>query len=100
MIHADTLPDLFRQQADRYGPRIALRTKRHGLYHDLRWCDYREEIDACAAALVAHGIKPGDRVAILSENRLEWLVADMAILSAAAVNVPLHAPLSAEQAHY
>src|SRR5262245_21524132 len=100
MIHADTIPELFRKQADRYGPRVALRFKKHGLYHDLRWHEYREQIDACAAALVASGIQAGDRVAILSENRLEWLVADMAILSAGAVNVPLHAPLSARQVHY
>lgn len=100
MMHLETLPELFRHQADRYGPRIALRTKKHGLYHDLRWSDYREQIAACAIAMIAHGIEPGDRVAILSENRLEWLVADMAILTAGAVNVPLHAPLSAQQVHY
>jgi long-chain acyl-CoA synthetase len=100
MMHAETIPDLFRQQADRFGPRIALRTKRYGLYHDLRWSEYREQINACALSLIAHGIQPGDRVGILSENRLEWLVADMAILTAGAVNVPLHAPLSAQQVHY
>ena len=100
MMHADTLPALFRQQADRLGSRVALRTKKHGLYHDLRWDEYREQVHACAAALVAHGVEPGDRVAILSENRAEWLIVDMAILWAGAVNVPLHAPLSAAQIHY
>jgi long-chain acyl-CoA synthetase len=99
-MNADTLPVLFRRQAERLGPRIALRYKKHGLYHDLRWDEYREQIAACAASLVQHGIAPGDRVAILAENRLEWLVADMAILSIGAINVPLHAPLSADQVHY
>jgi long-chain acyl-CoA synthetase len=100
MMNADTLPDLFRQQADRLGPRVALRFKKDGLYHDLRWDQYRDHVYSCAAALVQHGIQPGDRVAILSENRVEWLVADMAILAAGAVNVPLHAPLSARQVHF
>lgn len=99
-MSAKTLPQLFRQQADRLGPRVALRTKQHGLYHDLRWHEFRDQVSACAAALIAHGIMPGDRVAILSENRLEWLVADMAIFCAGAVNVPLHAPLSARQIHF
>jgi long-chain acyl-CoA synthetase len=99
-MHADTLPALFRRQADRFGPRVAFRYKKHGLYHDLRWDEYRDQIRACAAGLVQHGIQPGDRVAILSENRLEWLVADMAILSIGAVTVPLHAPLSAAQVLY
>ena len=99
-MNADTIPALFHQQADRLGPRVALRYKRHGLYHDLRWDEYRDQITACAAALLQNGIQAGDRVAILAENRLEWLVADMAILSIGAVNVPLHAPLSAPQVYY
>lgn len=96
-MNADTLPTLFRQQADRLGPRVALRDKKHGLYRDLRWDEYRDHVNACAAALVQANIQPGDRVGILAENRAEWLVADMAILSIGAVNVPLHAPLSAQQ---
>lgn len=99
-MNADTLPALFRRQAARLGPRVVLRHKKDGLYHDLRWDEYREQINACAAGLVQHGIQRGDRVAILAENRLEWLVADMAILSIGAVNVPLHAPLSAEQVRF
>jgi long-chain acyl-CoA synthetase len=99
-MNADTLPALFRRQADRLGPRVAVRFKKAGLYRDLRWDEYRDQVAACAAALVHRGIQPGDRVAILAENRVEWLVADMAILSIGAVNVPLHAPLSAEQVRY
>ena len=41
--------------------------------------------------LIELGIQTGDRVAILSENRFEWLVTDIAILSAGAADVPLHA---------
>jgi long-chain acyl-CoA synthetase len=99
-MHVDTLPALFRQQADRFGARVALRYKKDGLYHDLRWNEYRDQIASCAAALVAHGIGIGDRVAILSENRVEWLVADMAILSVGAVNVPLHCSLAADQVRF
>jgi long-chain acyl-CoA synthetase len=94
------LAELLRRQAERLGPRPALRFKRHGLYHDLTWDEYRALALACAAALVDAGVQPGDRVGLLSENRLEWLIADMGLITAGAVNVPPHAPLSARQVHF
>jgi long-chain acyl-CoA synthetase len=99
-MKADTLPVLFRVQADQFGARAAVRYKKHGLYCDLRWDEYGDQITACAAALAQHGVQAGDRVAVLAENRHEWLVADMAILKIGAVNVPLHAPLSPAQVQY
>ena len=89
-----------RETCRRLGNNVALRFKRWGRYQDLSWTDYRRQADGAAAGLIDLGINPGDRVAILSENRHEWLVADHAILSAGAVNVPLHAPLTAPQAAY
>jgi long-chain acyl-CoA synthetase len=94
------LAELHHCQAERLGPRPALRYKRHGLYHDVSWTQYRADALACAAALVAAGVQPGDRVGLLAENRLEWLLADMGILTAAAVNVPPHTPLTARQVHF
>jgi long-chain acyl-CoA synthetase len=94
------LAEHLRRQADRLGPRPALRYKRDGLYRDLSWQDYCDDALACAAALIQHGVAAGDRVGVLSENRLEWLIADMGILAAAAVNVPPHAPLTARQIHF
>src|SRR5215471_2445576 len=94
------LTEMLRVQAELLGPLPALRGKRYGLYHDLSWEQYRADALACAAALVDAGVRPGDRVGLLSENRVEWLVADMGILAAAAVNVPPHAPLTARQIHY
>ena len=94
------LAELHRLQAERLGPAPALRSKRHGLYHDLSWSHYRADALACAAALADAGIEPGDRVGLFAENRLEWLVADMGVLTAAAVNVTPHAPLTAQQVRY
>src|SRR5207248_2134028 len=71
-----------------------------GLYRDLSWQEYRAQSLACAAALVDVGIEVGDRVGLLAENRVEWLLADMGILTAGAVNVSPHAPLTARQIHY
>ena len=94
------LCDLHRHTSERLGSRIALRHKRDGLFHDLSWTDYRRQADAAAAGLITLGVQPGDRVAILSENRFEWLVADHAILSCGAADVTLHAPLAAAQVEY
>ena len=94
------LCDLHRHTSERLGSRIALRHKRDGLFHDLSWTDYRRQADAAAAGLITLGVQPGDRVAILSENRFEWLVADHAILSCSAADVTLHAPLAAAQVEY
>jgi len=82
------------------GPRTALRYKHYGLYRNLSWDDYRRQADRGAAGLIELGVKRGDRVAILAENRYEWLIADHAMLSAGAVTVPLHAPLSPKQVEY
>jgi long-chain acyl-CoA synthetase len=94
------LAELLRRQADRLGPRPAAHYRRHGVWHDLSWKAYWADSLACASALVAAGIQPSDRVGLLSENRVEWLIADMGILIAAAVNVPPHAPLTARQVQF
>jgi long-chain acyl-CoA synthetase len=94
------LAEVFRTQAERLGPRVALRHKRWGLYHDFTWEQYYRDALAVAAGLCAAGVQPGDRVGLVSENRLEWLIADMGILLAGAVNVPPHAPLSARQIQF
>lgn len=94
------ITELQRVQAERLGPAVALRFKQHGIYHDLTWHDYREQSLAAAAALVEAGVEFGDRMGLVSENRVEWLIADMAILAAGAVNVPPHAPLTAEQIRF
>ncbi len=91
------LVELHRCQAERLGPRPALRYKRYGVWHDLTWEQYRVESLAAAAALVEAGIMPGDRVGMIAENSVDWLIADMAILAAGAINVPPHAPLTARQ---
>lgn len=89
------LVELHRHQAERFGPRPALRYRRHGLFHDVSWSEYRDAAVVCAAALIDAGIAPGDRVGLLAENRLEWLIADMGIMTAGAINVPAHAGMPA-----
>lgn len=78
----------------------AVRFKPDGLWRYFTWNDYRRRADELAAGLIDLGVQPGDRVAILSENRWEWLVGDHAILSTGAVDVPIHSPSTPAQIQY
>lgn len=94
------LCDLHRGTAKRLGSQTALKYKLQGKYRDLSWADYRQQADLVAAGLISLGVRAGDRIAILSENRVEWFIADHAVLSAGAADVPLHAPLATAQVEY
>lgn len=91
---------MHRATAERLGPHSALRYKRNGLYHDVSWDEYRRRADRAAAGLIERGIRLGDRVAILAENSVDWLTADIAILAAGAADVPIHAPSAPDQVEY
>ena len=96
----DSLCGMHRATCAAMGAAVSLRYKTGEGLRDLSWTAYRRQADAVASALIQHGIQPGDRVVILSENRHEWLVADHAVLSCGAVDVPLHAPMVPRQAAF
>lgn len=66
----------------------------------MSWSEYGRAVDEVAAALVALGVAPGERVAILSGNRREWHLADLGILTAGAVTVPVYQTNSSSQVAY
>ena len=59
-----------------------------------------ERVKNCALGLASLGVRPGDRIALLSENRPEWSIVDMAILSLGAINVPIYTTQAVEQIEY
>ncbi|WP_256838737.1 AMP-dependent synthetase/ligase [Ornithinimicrobium faecis] len=83
------LPHLLRAAAAEVPGDVALREKRFGLWQDITWADYLHNVEQVAFGLAALGVGPGDRVAIQSENRPEWLYTDLASnsLRAAVVGV-------------
>ena len=97
---ARNLCDLHRTMCRRMGDKTAWRYQVAGHYQDISFQDVRRQADRVAAGLISLGIAPGDRVGILSENRVEWPIADLGVLSAAAADVTMHAPLSAEQVEF
>ncbi len=80
--------------------RTALLVKWRGEWEPVSWREFGERVAAIAFGLKALNIVKGDRVAIFSDNRVEWTYTDMAILALGAVSVPIYATSSAEQIHY
>jgi long-chain acyl-CoA synthetase len=94
---ADTIVEILCRRIEADGARPALGVKRNGKFEWLSWNDIAAQIARVTAALLHLGVQPGDRVVQLSENRHEWIVADLAIQMAGAIHVPIHAPLTGVQ---
>ena len=71
-----------------------------GDWTDVTASQFKDEVIAVAKGLVAAGIEPGDRVALMSHTRYEWTLIDYAIWTAGAITVPVYETSSAEQAEW
>lgn len=78
-------------------PNEVFRYWRDGSWRGLTWAQAGERVRDIAGGLIALGVSPGDRVAVFSDTRMEWSLADLAILSAGAATVAVPAACSAEQ---
>ncbi|ACF14536.1 AMP-dependent synthetase and ligase [Chloroherpeton thalassium ATCC 35110] len=86
----------YKEQPQNYG----FSRKVDGEYHGISYKYIANHVYELAAYLKAIGIQKGDRVAILSENRIEWVITDMATLKIGAINVPLYPSTPANQLAY
>jgi long-chain acyl-CoA synthetase len=91
-----SLPAMFFAQAARLGNKPFLWQKAEDRYRPLSWKAAATAVRRLAAGLAALGVARGDRVALVAENRPEWVVADLAIMSAGAVTVPAYTTNSVE----
>ncbi|MGE0609787.1 MAG: long-chain fatty acid--CoA ligase [Pirellulales bacterium] len=96
----DHLAVMFAERVRADGDRTALHVIRDGQYQPRTWNAFAADVRRAAGALMRLGVSPGDRVIQVAENRYEWLVADLAILYAQAVHVPVHAMLTGPQIAY
>jgi long-chain acyl-CoA synthetase len=94
-----TLNDIFFAATERNLDRAML-YRDAGKWMPISSSDFRRKVAATGGALQEWGIHKGDRVAILSENRPEWSIADFAILLLGAITVPVYATLTPEQTAY
>ena len=95
------LADMVTRRAAEQPQTVSLRRKNSsGGWDDVTTTQFRDDVHALAKGLIAAGIAPGDRVALMSHTRYEWTVTDYAVWSAGAVVVPIYETSSAEQAEW
>src|SRR5262245_38509038 len=95
-----TIVQAFRDQVHEHGDAIAMRRRGSDGWETLTWDDYGQGVAEVLAGLAERGAGPGDRVAILSANRVEWHLADLATLSLGGVTVPIYQTSSPTQVAY
>jgi len=95
------LTDIIRENSIKYGSRNAIfYQKPDKSWAPISWTEFWQTIEDTAKALLANGVKPGDKVAIMSRNMPEWTISDYALQLIRAVSVPMFASTSAAQAEY
>ncbi len=98
-----TIPDIFNFLTSQYVNRKnkpVFKRKVDGKYTDISYDEFKEQTESLAMGLASLGVKRGDKVAIISENRVEWAYSDFAILGLGAVNVPLYPISTADTVQY
>ncbi|HEU0135133.1 MAG TPA: long-chain fatty acid--CoA ligase [Allosphingosinicella sp.] len=88
--HFPNLVAMFFARAGEKGDAPFLWAKRDGAWRALSWREAAEQVCSLAAGLKAIGLRPGDMVMLVSENRPEWCIADLAIMTAGCVTVPAY----------
>jgi long-chain acyl-CoA synthetase len=87
---AQNLVQLFEAQAQKRGARTAVKFKRAGQWVDVAWSEVARRARDVADGLAALGVKPGDRIAVIGETNLEWILADLGILGAGGITVTIY----------
>jgi len=95
-----TIPQAFRQALSRHRDLPALMHPVSGEYASLTYRELGEQVERCALALLHLGVQPGDRLGLVSENRPEWAIVDLAMQSIGAVNTPVFTTLPPAQLRY
>lgn len=94
------LTDLIGRNAAQYPDAAVVSRKVGGVWTDVTAVQFLAEVRAVAKGLIASGILPGERVALMSRTRYEWVLLDFAIWSAGAVTVPVYETSSPEQVQW
>jgi long-chain acyl-CoA synthetase len=95
-----SVPDMLRSNAKKFSGKLALKYRKQGAFVTLTYAAYYERILMVARGLGKMNVRTGDRIAILSENRAGWVIADMGILCCGAVTVPIYPTNTPEQIEY
>ncbi len=96
-----TLPHLLKDKAEKYGStKVAIREKEFGIWQSVTWQQYFENVRSLALGLVTLGYNSGDKMAILGDNRPEWLYSELAIQSLGGAAVGIFPDSHLDQVRY
>jgi long-chain acyl-CoA synthetase len=88
-----TIIELFENSVKKYGNNPLMLEKKHDEYIATSYNEIRQSVIEFAAGLISLGVEKGDRVSLLSEGRNDWVIAELAVLYAGAINIPLSVKL-------
>jgi long-chain acyl-CoA synthetase len=100
VTRSDTLATLFWSRVTAGGDRVAMREKQLGVWRAITWRQLGERVRHTGMALVARGFVRGDRASVLSNNRPEWVYADMGIVGAGGVSAGIYPTDAVSQVEY
>ncbi|WP_129632723.1 long-chain fatty acid--CoA ligase [Candidatus Oscillochloris fontis] len=96
----ETLPSLLIRNGEHLGEKVALREKEFGIWQTVTWRQFAEHVRAFAMGLAALGVRRNDVVAIIGDNRPEWLYAELGTQAIGAVSVGIYQDSAAEEVKY
>jgi len=95
-----TFPQLLAALAERHPGRVALREKRYGIWQPLTWAEYERRVRRFALGLASLGFRRGEVLAILGDNRPEWVIAELAAQSLGGMSVGLYPDGVVDEVHH
>ena len=100
VMPGETMVEVFWNAVAQRGQRLMMREKKLGIWRGWTWHETGDAVRQLAMGLAAHGFAPGDCASILANTRLEWVLADMAVLSAGGVSNGIYPTDAAPQVQY
>jgi long-chain acyl-CoA synthetase len=97
---ASSVPGLILGAVTRHNKTDALNYRSEGKWYNIPAAEFVARVQNAAIGLASLGVRPGDRIVLLSENRPEWSIADLAILSLGAINVPIYTTQALDQVDF
>ena len=100
LMPGDTITDIFWNAVNQRGSQLMMREKKFGIWQSWDWQQAGEAVRQISMGLMANGFEVGDCASILSNTRLEWVLADMAVLSAGGVSNGIYPTDAVSQVQY
>ena len=96
----DTLIGLIVKNADEVPDEVAMREKRFGIWNPITWLDFSNKVTHFALGLKTMGLKDGDKVAIIGDNKPEWIIAEFGCMAAGGIPTGVYPDSLAEEVQY